>query len=160
LNFKIIAIIYFVIVSFLCSTFTGMGTVYAQTPRGKHVTDLNILKILDLSAPDYDPVWCYNSEANSVLISKPNQVRQECEITLQNELTKQKVRHDFQIDTLKIELDSLKIKSQSVISIKEKQIEELTEAALNSSNNNYLWWASGGFILGATSVIGIFLIVK
>ena len=46
--------------------------------------------------------------------------------------------------TLNIQLESLTKKHEDIVAIKNKEIEDLTAAALKRPNDYSLWWASGG----------------
>ena len=46
------------------------------------------------------------------------------------------------------------------IVIKEKEIQDLTEAALKRPNDYSMWWATGGFVVGIATVLGILWATK
>ena len=69
-------------------------------------------------------------------------------------------RHVFEIDTLNLEIKSLKKTTDEIIYLKDKEIEKLTAAALKRPNDYTLWWATGGFAAGIITTVSIFFLVK
>ena len=124
-----------------------------------HVTDSEILNKLNLG-PDNEPVWCYSNLANSLIITSADREKEKCELKLQQQLKSQRIEFTFQIDQLNIQLESLTSKHEELIKIKDKQITDLTTAALAQPNDYSVWWASGGVIVGVLSTIAIMFAVK
>ena len=123
------------------------------------VTDLDLIKKIGVGKEE-DPVWCYSNDANAILISAPQREREKCELKLSQEREKIEATHKLEIDTLKVELESLIKKHDETLLIKNKEIQELTEAALKRPNDYSFWWASGGFITGALTVLSIMWATK
>ena len=107
-----------------------------------------------------EPVWCYSNNANAIIISAPQREREKCQLKVSQELEKQKVLHKLQLDTLKVELDSLNKKHIELIAIKNSEIDALTEAALTRPSDYSIWWASGGVIVGVVSTLLIVSAIK
>ena len=124
-----------------------------------YVNDPSILTKLNLG-PDGEPVWCYSNLANSLIISSADREKEKCELRLRQELQIANVNHSFEIDQLKIQIESLAQKHSNLILIKDRQIEELTKAALSRPNDYSLWWATGGVITGVLSTLAIILAVN
>ncbi len=124
-----------------------------------HVTDPSILRKLNLG-PVTEPVWCYSNLANSLIISSANREREKCKLKLKQELELAKINCDFEIDQLKIQINSLNSKHNELVLIKDKQIEELTQAALTRPNDYSLWWATGGVAVGVVTTLAIVLAVN
>jgi len=124
-----------------------------------YVTDPTILNKLNLG-PDDEPVWCYSNLANSLIITSADREKEKCELRLQQELEKQRVSLTFEIDQLNIQLQSLTSKHDELIRIKDKQITDLTDAALSQPNDYSVWWASGGVVVGVLSTIAIMFAVR
>ena len=68
--------------------------------------------------------------------------------------------HKLQLDALKIELESLTSKHEEILIIKNREIQDLTTAALKRPNDYSLWWASGGFLAGVVTVLSILWATK
>jgi hypothetical protein len=97
--------------------------------------------------------WCYDDEANAILISAPARERARCELRLTYELEKQKVKNQFEIDRLSLRIETLINQHKEINLIKDREIDRLTQAALKRPNDYSVWWATGGFVLGIASTI-------
>tara|TARA_B100000282_G_C31668751_1_gene461109 strand:- start:46 stop:546 length:501 start_codon:yes stop_codon:yes gene_type:complete len=109
---------------------------------------------------DEDPVWCYSNDANAILITAPERERERCELKLSQQKEKLEATYKLQLNFLKVELDSLIKKHDETLLIKNKEIEDLTAAALKRPNDYSFWWASGGFSLGVITVLSILWATK
>ena len=118
------------------------------------IEDPDLIKKIGVGR-DEEPVWCYSNDANAILISSKQREKEKCELKLSQQKQKLEATHKLQIDTLKIELESLIKKHEETIIIKNKEIQDLTEAALKRPNDYSMWWATGGFALGVATVLGI-----
>ena len=127
--------------------------------EGMYVTDPSILSKLNLG-PDDEPVWCYSNLANSLIISSADREREKCQLKLNQELQRIKVDYTFEINQLNIQLDNLNKKHEELLSIKNKQIEDLTQAALKRPNDYSLWWATGGFASGVIVTVLMMVAMK
>tara|TARA_B100000927_G_scaffold287175_1_gene279687 strand:+ start:3136 stop:3630 length:495 start_codon:yes stop_codon:yes gene_type:complete len=124
-----------------------------------YVTDSSILNQLNLG-PDDEPVWCYSNLANSLIISSADREREKCSLQMSQQVEELTARHVFEIDTLNLEIKSLKKTTDEIIYLKDKEIEKLTAAALKRPNDYTLWWATGGFAAGIITTVSIFFLVK
>ena len=124
-----------------------------------HVQDPDLLRRLGLDGIS-GGAWCYDNDANAILITSPARERAVCELNLQYELEKQKVRYDFEIDKLNIRIEALKKQHAEINDIKNREIEQLTEAALKRPNDYSVWWATGGFVTGIALTALTFLTLK
>ena len=97
--------------------------------------------------------WCYDDEANAILISAPARERAKCDLKLIYELEKQKVKNQFEIDRLNLRIETLTKQHEEINIIKDKEIERLTQAALKRPNDYSVWWATGGVVLGVLSTV-------
>ena len=115
-----------------------------------HVEDRDILEKIGL---DPGPAWCYDSQANAIIITAPARERQRCELRLMYELEKQKTKYEFDIKRLEIRIDTLQTQYDDVVAVKNKEIDRLTAAALKRPNDNNAWWATGGVIVGVATTL-------
>lgn len=118
------------------------------------IEDPDLIKKIGVGREE-DPVWCYSNDANAILISASQREREKCELKLSQQKQKLETTHKLQLDTLKVQLESLLEKHEEVIIIKNKEIQDLTEAALKRPNDYSMWWATGGFAAGVATVLGI-----
>lgn len=123
------------------------------------ITDLSLIEKIDLG-DDLDPIWCYSTQANAILITSPQREREKCRLSTRQQEIRLNALHKLRIDVLNAELNSLKSESQQVLQVKQKEIQDLTEAALKRPNDYSLWWATGGYLTGALTVVTILWITK
>ena len=129
------------------------------TPEAIHITDSDLIGSIGVGTEN-NSLWCYNDDANAVLISSAEREKEQCRLKLNQEIEKQAATFKLQIDVLSLELEALKNRHAEVLNLKERQIQDLQSAAAKRPNDNVAWWAAGSFITGAATVLGIFLIVK
>ena len=125
----------------------------------KMIEDPELIRLLAVGRED-EPVWCYSNDANAIIISAPTRVEEACRLKSSQELESLKIRHSFEIDTLKIEIRSLRQSSEQTILAKDREIEKLTAAALKRPNDYTVWWATGGFVAGLVTAVSVFFLVK
>ena len=109
---------------------------------------------------DPGPAFCYDADANAILITAPARAKAECELDIMYKLEKQKAKYQFDIGRLTASIETMQQKHSEISLIKDQEIERLTAAALKRPNDYSIWWATGGFITGALTVITIFFAVK
>lgn len=118
------------------------------------IEDPDLIKKIGVGRDD-EPVWCYSNDANAILISSKQREKEKCELKLSQQKQKLEATYKLQLDTLKVELETLTKTHEETIVIKDKEIQELTEAALKRPNDYSMWWATGGFAAGILTVLGI-----
>ena len=96
---------------------------FAPPASAIYVTDEEIINKLNLS-PDGAPIWCYNSTANSLLISSAEREKEKCQLRCSQEMTRIKASYTFEIDQLQIQIDSLNKEHEQILQIKNNQISE------------------------------------
>ena len=124
-----------------------------------YVDNPDILKKLNLG-PDGEPVWCYSNLANSLIITSADRERERCQLRLQQELEKANIEFTFELNQLNIQIESLTEKHNKLMAIKDRQIKELTEAALIRPNDYSVWWATGGVVTGVLATLAVFFAVN
>ena len=163
LNLKIkLTIITNIIIFFLSTTAIADPVVAGEIIPPASATlieDPDMIKKIGVGR-DEDPVWCYSHDANAIIITAPQREREKCELKLRQQKEKLGALHKLQVDTLQLELDSITKKHESLMLIKNKEIEDLTRAALERPNNYSVWWATGGLVLGALSTLAIVFAVR
>jgi hypothetical protein len=99
------------------------------------------------------PAWCYDDEANALLITAPERERQSCDLKLELELEKQKIKYDLKISNLELRIETQWVENQGIIAIKDTEIEKLTVAALKRPNEYNHWWFLGGLVAGVVTTV-------
>lgn len=117
-----------------------------------YVEDNSLLLKLGLTP---GPAWCYNSEANSVLITAPKKERDLCELKLKSELAKQKARHDLEVSGLRLRLDTMASEHEAVLQIKNQELESLEQIAVSKPNNYWYAFLTAGIVVGVVSTLVI-----
>ena len=97
--------------------------------------------------------WCFNESATARMIGALEFAEKQCEVQVQVALEKQKAVHDLMVGNLNLRINIAKEKHQSVLVIKNEEIQRLSAAALKRPNDYTHWWGIGGFIAGAASVV-------
>ena len=150
------SIIIIFLVAFVPLTSTAEPTASLDPGSFAFVDDKSILESIGISS---ETAWCYDISANAVLITAPARERAKCDLRILHELEKQKVKYKLQIDNLQIRVNTLKEQHRSLNAIKDKEIDRLSEAALKRPNDYSVWWATGGFITGVLTTIGVVLLL-
>jgi len=137
---------------------------YAQLlPAETYLIDPGSFTYIEEGIPDrsiHGGAWCYDSEANAVLITAPARQRAICKLKLKYEAERQKIKSEFQISNLKLRVETLTTQYNKIILIKDEEIKKLTAAALKRPNDYTIWWASGGFVAGVLLTTGIVLAIN
>ena len=119
----------------------------AQSPT---VTDLE----KGQSAP-YSGVL-FNPEAAAQLLAQQKYADAECELKIDLEIDKLGAQMDLINESLKASLKATENKYESIIDIKNDEINRLTDIAVNSDADYTHWWTAGGFVAGALVSLAIF----
>jgi len=80
----------------------------------------------------------------------------EGELKLDYELKKQAAEFQLKLDSLQVSYDSLREKTDSIITIKNDEITRMQELIKEDPNDYTSWWFAGGFAIGVLVSIGIF----
>ena len=99
-----------------------------------------------------------NPTAAAQMLANQKYAEPNCKLKIDYELSKQKAAHDMLLENLNASLEATNTKYDSIIEIKDTEIERLGELALENSNDYSALWAAGGFILGVAASIGIFYV--
>lgn len=119
----------------------------------------DLIREIGIGQPD-EPVWCYSNDANAILITAPEREREKCKLKLSQEVERLSAIHSLELGTLTVQLESLSKKHDDLMRIKNKEIEDLTAAAIKRPNDYSLWWATGGAALGVLTTLAIIFAVK
>ena len=101
------------------------------------------------------PAWCYDDDANSILLLAGEKEKIRCELKLAFELEKEKFKSKLIIDNLNLRIEILTKEHKKILMIKDQEVERLTEITLRVPNDHSAWWATGGFVVGILTTIAI-----
>ena len=104
------------------------------------------------------PGRLFNAEAISKMIVENEIALEQCKNDGQQELDREKARCEFLLENAKTTIELEHKKNDEIIKLKNKEIDELHEIIATNLNNadNYIWWFTGGVIIGITTSITIF----
>jgi len=100
-----------------------------------------------------------NKEALAKIQTEYDKQKKLCELETEYLTTRQKIDCDLKISAAKIELEALKKKYDSVVQIKQDEIERLQDLAIKNDGSNNKWWLAGGVAAGVLITVGMFLLV-
>tara|TARA_R100000008_G_scaffold58625_1_gene36434 strand:- start:75 stop:524 length:450 start_codon:yes stop_codon:yes gene_type:complete len=119
----------------------------AQSPT---VTDLEKGQVAPYSGVLFNP------EAAAQLLAQQKYADAECELKIDLEIDKLGAQMDLINESLKASLKATENKYESIIDIKNDEINRLTDIAVNSDADYTHWWTAGGFVAGALVSLAIF----
>ena len=97
-----------------------------------------------------------NSMAAAGMLANQKFTEEDCRLSTEYELEKQKARLDLMLQSVKLSLESTESKYTSLLEIKDDEISRLQEISLESPNDYSTWWFVGGVTAGVLLSIGIF----
>jgi|GEM_PF-2553125 len=100
-----------------------------------------------------------NSIAAASLLTNRNFSEKQWQLKLKYELAKETARLQLIIETQKVTYASLQEKHKTLLGIKNKEIERLTEIAAKKRDYT-IWWTAGGIIVGIALTIAVVYAVR
>ena len=116
------------------------------TPPVKRVTEGSMLTFTG---------WCFTDAAMAKIIADKEMENARCKLKLDKLSEQLGAKHQLEISMLETRLESVQAEYLAMDQIKTEQIEQLEAAALKRPNNYWYLFASGGFVVGVTSVLVI-----
>jgi len=127
--------------------------IYAQEDSGKFA------RVLKETPAPFD-AWCFDDTAMAKIQASAEFEEERCQLKIRSLVEKERAAHSLEVDNLQLRLATTQEEAKNIISIKNDEIALLEKAALKRPNDYVFWWATGGFITGAATVLGIFFLVK
>ena len=103
--------------------------------------------------------WCLSDAAMAKIVADKETEDQRCQLKLDKQRDKLNAKYHLEVSNLDLRIMSLEEELDSTILIKNKEIEKLEKVALERPNDYWYFWASGGFVIGASAVLGIWMLV-
>ncbi|MBC8225944.1 MAG: hypothetical protein H8E74_02230 [Gammaproteobacteria bacterium] len=98
----------------------------------------------------------FDPEATARLLANNKFLKEEYDLKLGFELSRQEREFNLKLDQLQITLDTQKEKYEATLELKNTEIEQLNKIIAKRPNSNtMIWGIIGGFIAGATSTVAI-----
>ena len=102
------------------------------------------------------PGVLFNSAAVAQSIAEKEYNSDQCRLRTAHIEQKEKIKCDLLVSTVKVEVDFLKQKYDSILKIKDEEVNRLQKFALERPNKNSHWWFAGGVVAGIVTSIAIF----
>jgi len=118
----------------------------------------DVTKVYKGNPSPYDG-WCLTERAMAKIIADKEQEDDRCQLKLGEELEKLNAKHSLKVDNLTLRIDSLEKEMESIISIKNEEIEKLEQIALDKPNDYWYLFTAGGFVVGVGVTVGIVYIL-
>ena len=118
----------------------------------------DVLKVVKGNPAPYDG-WCLTEQAMAKIIADKEQEGARCQLKVGKEVDKLKAKYHLQISNLDLRIQSLEDELDATIKTKNQEIDKLEKVALSRPNNYWYLFTAGGFVVGATSVLGIWVLV-
>ena len=102
------------------------------------------------------PGVLFNSAAVAQSIAEKEYNSDQCRLRTAHIEQKEEIRCDLLVSTVKVEVDFLQKKYDSILKIKDEEVNRLQKFALERPNKNSHWWFAGGVVAGIVTSIAIF----
>ena len=113
-----------------------------------------ITGIQEGEAAPYSGVLLNTIAAAQIFVDKDHS-QEECGLRIQFEVEKETQRMNLLLDSMKVTLESAEERHNSILEIKNQEIERLSEIASETPNDYSMWWFAGGVIAGIGLTIGV-----
>lgn len=113
-----------------------------------------ITGIQEGEAAPYSGVLLNTIAAAQIFVDKDHS-QEECGLRIQLEVEKETQRMNLLLDSMKVTLESAEERHNSILEIKNQEIERLSEIASETPNDYSMWWFAGGVIAGIGLTIGV-----
>lgn len=119
----------------------------------------NVVKVQE-GTPSPFSGWCLTDAAMAKIIADKELEGNRCQLKIDKQVETLQARHTFEIDTLKIRLNTLQEEHDQILGIKNREIDQLEKAALKRPNDYWYLFVTGGVILGVLATVGISSVVN
>ena len=104
--------------------------------------------------------WCLNDVAMAKIIADKEMEDQRCQLKLDKQRDQLNAKYHLEVSNLDLRIQSLEEELDSTILIKNEEIKKLEKIALDRPNDYWYLFTAGGFVVGAASVLGIWVLVS
>ncbi len=115
-------------------------------------------KMTDLSKNQKAPFTgtLFNISAVAQIIAETENARQQCSLQKNYIEGKEKAKCDLAVNNFQANLTALEQKHNSILEIKNEEIDRLDRIAIEKPNRNNHWWFAGGMVVGIVTSVVIF----
>ena len=126
-----------------------------------HIFAQEAPKVVEIKVGEIAPYTgvLLDNKAAAEMLTNQKYSKEQCKLTIDYELSKLKAQNDLLLTSIKASLAATENKYESVLVIKDVEIERLNKIALEGANDYSEWWAASGFVVGTLITLGIFFAV-
>ncbi len=95
-------------------------------------------------------------EAVAQIVAETETARDECKLRESFAQDREKAKCDLTVSNVQASLDALTGKHQTIVDIKNDEIERISKIALDRPGKYNHWWFGGGVVVGIVTSIAIF----
>ncbi len=99
-----------------------------------------------------------NSPAAAQIIADKENAKAECKLQYDYVKQREKAKCDLLLGNANTSLTAANMKYETILKIKDDEIQRLQDIALDSPNDYTIWWYAGGVVTGILVSIGIFYV--
>lgn len=96
-----------------------------------------------------------NTTAAAKIFAEKEYSGKECELRINYEIQKEILRMQLLLDTTKVSLDATQKKYDTIVKIKDDEIERLSKLVLKPKNDYSALWGAGGVLVGIGLTIAV-----
>lgn len=103
--------------------------------------------------------WCLSDAAMAKIIADKEMEGERCQLKLDKLRDQLNAKYLLDVSKLDLRIQSLEDELDETILIKDKQIAKLETIALEKPNEYWYFWAAGGFLIGTSAMLGVWMLV-
>ena len=103
--------------------------------------------------------WCLTDAAMAKIIADKEMEGQRCQLKLDKQRDQLNAKYHLEVSNLDLRIQSLEDELDATILIKDEEIRKLEKVALERPNDYWYFWTAGGFLVGASAMLGVWMLV-
>jgi len=145
------------IVPLLIFTLIFPAALFAEPPAPSTNEEIDPPKVTGIKKGEPAPYngILLNTTAAAKIFADKEYSAKECELRINFNVQKEMLRMQLLLDTTRISMEATEQKYNSIFSIKDKEIERLSQIASSRPNEYSTWWAAGGIVVGIVLTIAV-----
>ena len=115
-------------------------------------------KVMDIQKGQTAPFsgTLLNPTAAAQIIAEKENFKSECNLRYEYIKQREKAKCDLLLGNANTSLRAANMKYETILSIKDDEIERLQDIAVERPNDNSIWWYAGGILTGILVSVGVF----
>ena len=97
-----------------------------------------------------------NPVAAAQIIAEKENTKAECKLRYEYIQQREKTKCDLLLGNANTSLTAANMKYETILKIKDDEINRLQDIALERPNDNSIWWYAGGILTGILVSVGVF----